>query len=272
MTTVSVPSALFLPVSARSDSETFHATQLTSGPWRPDAQHGGPPSALLARALERLLDAGQFLARVSIELVKGVPLGELRVDSARERVSGRVWHGTAELFHGDLLVARGRGLILTGGEVPEPEWRPVSDARVRPDTAPAVPPAWAQESSPLCYHRDAVDHVFERGSFDTPGDAIDWVRLRYPLVEGEATSGVSLALAVADFGSGVSAIYDYQKFGLINADVDVVFVRPVEGEWVMLEAVTRVGTQGTGLCVTELSDIDGYFGTASQALLGYGPS
>ncbi len=272
MTSAEAPTALFLPVSAQSNGETFVATQLTSGPWRPDAQHGGPPSALLGRALGRLLDPGQFLARVSIELVKGVPLGKLCVQSSRERVSGRVWHGIAEMFHGDVLVARGRGLILLGGEVPEPEWRPLETAPVLPTTAPAVPPAWTQESAELCYHRDAVDHVFERGSFDIPGDAIDWVRLRYPLVDGEETTGTCRALAAADFGSGISAIYDYENFGLINADVDVSFLRPMVGEWVRLHATTRVGPQGTGLCVTELSDTDGYFATASQALLGYGPS
>ncbi len=31
------------------DGERFLATELTRGPWDPDAQHAGPPAALLGR-------------------------------------------------------------------------------------------------------------------------------------------------------------------------------------------------------------------------------
>ena len=37
--------------------ETFRPLPTTASPWGPDSQHGGPPAALLGRALERL-DAG----------------------------------------------------------------------------------------------------------------------------------------------------------------------------------------------------------------------
>ncbi len=34
--------------------ETFRPLPTTTSPWGPDSQHGGPPAALLGRALERL--------------------------------------------------------------------------------------------------------------------------------------------------------------------------------------------------------------------------
>src|SRR5215470_6150479 len=41
----------------------FESTPATAGPWSADSQHGGPPSALLARAFERLEpDPNQRLA------------------------------------------------------------------------------------------------------------------------------------------------------------------------------------------------------------------
>jgi hypothetical protein len=43
-----LPQALFVVDGAR-----FVPTVLCRGPWSADAQHGGPPAALLARAVER---------------------------------------------------------------------------------------------------------------------------------------------------------------------------------------------------------------------------
>src|SRR6202012_4205991 len=58
--------------------DNVYATELTRGPWDPNAQHGGAPAALLMRELERVDDGGLALqfARVTYELVKPVPLGE----------------------------------------------------------------------------------------------------------------------------------------------------------------------------------------------------
>ena len=44
-----MPDALF-----ERDGARFVPTELCRGPWSPDAQHGGPPAVLLARAAEGL--------------------------------------------------------------------------------------------------------------------------------------------------------------------------------------------------------------------------
>ena len=52
----------------------------TAGPWGPDSQHGGPPAALLGRAIEGLVpDGSRTVGRVTIELLGPVPVGPLRV-------------------------------------------------------------------------------------------------------------------------------------------------------------------------------------------------
>ena len=45
---MSEPAAFF-----EEEGDRFGPTVLTRGPWRPEHQHGGPPSALAARAIER---------------------------------------------------------------------------------------------------------------------------------------------------------------------------------------------------------------------------
>ena len=51
----------YLPLDG-ADGERFHATTSTTGPWFADAQHAGPPSALLVRALERCPRSGEHAA------------------------------------------------------------------------------------------------------------------------------------------------------------------------------------------------------------------
>ena len=54
--------------------EKFRATDLTRGTWSASIQHGGPVSALLARALERCERRDDTrLSRVVIDLLGGVP-------------------------------------------------------------------------------------------------------------------------------------------------------------------------------------------------------
>src|SRR4051812_45470258 len=58
------------------DGDAFVPTELTRGPWDPGAQHAGPPSALLGRALER---EGMLVARFTVDILRPVPLAALRV-------------------------------------------------------------------------------------------------------------------------------------------------------------------------------------------------
>ncbi len=247
----------------------FRPTPLTGGPWRPDAQHGGPPSALLARLVERLTEPDEVVARISVELVKPVPLTELTVESSRVRVSRRVGHGRASLLADGVVVATATALYLRTSELPAPDWEPDETTELPRESLAPDPPGWAAGEDGISFHRHGAEFRFVKGTFDAPGPAQTWVRLRQPLVDGEATSALCRVLAVADFGSGVSAIYRFEEgLGLINADLTVALHRPLIGEWVGLDSITRVGTHGVGLCTTRIFDERGQLGSAGQSLLG----
>ncbi len=67
----------------------FVATPATAGQWSAQAQHGGPPSALAVRALERHQPAGgQRLARVAIDILRPVPAVRARLAHRATRASG----------------------------------------------------------------------------------------------------------------------------------------------------------------------------------------
>jgi hypothetical protein len=95
-----------------ADGDRFIATELARGPWDPDAQHGGAPAALLMRAFERVEgDPDLRLARVTYELLRPVPLGELTLTTQVARPGRRVQLLDASLFTPDgTEVVRARAL------------------------------------------------------------------------------------------------------------------------------------------------------------------
>ncbi|WP_237292992.1 acyl-CoA thioesterase domain-containing protein [Streptomyces katrae] len=72
----------------------FRATEATRGPWDPGAQHAGPPAALLGRAVEERAGArgDMRVARITYEILRPVPIGELAVaTSVLRRGGARSW-------------------------------------------------------------------------------------------------------------------------------------------------------------------------------------
>jgi len=94
-----------------------------------------------------------------------------------------------------------------------------------------------------------------------------WARPKIPLLPGEEPSPMCRALLLADSGSGVSATLDMRAFLFINTDLTVILPRDPVGEWLLLDAVSTIGEQGTGMAETALSDVYARCGTAVQTLL-----
>jgi Thioesterase-like superfamily len=255
-----VSDAFFVP-----DGERFVPTELTRGPWDPDAQHAGPPAALIGRALERCGDGnGKQVGRVTFEILRPVPLEPLRVE-ARVARPGR----TVELLEAELSDERDTLIRASAWRL---RTQPVElDPPARP--APAPPgPEEARESdffptgSEFGYHT-AMEWGFVEGGFLEIGPATVWMRMRYPLVAGEEPSPLQRVLVAADSGNGVSAAIDFARFLFINTDLTVHLYRMPAGEWVCLEARTFPDELGVGLADTALYDERGRIGRGAQTLL-----
>lgn len=261
-----MPDALFLP-----DGERFVPTELCRGPWSPDAQHGGPPAALLARSVERFAaeEAEMHVARLTVELLRPVPLVPLTVSARWARPGRRVQLVEASLHAGDAEVARALGLRLRRAElVLPPEVARGPAPPPGPGSGAASKPPWGEGPTLPAFHSHGVEHRFVAGGFDRPGPATDWVRLRVPLVAGEATSPLARVAAAADFGNGVSWVLSpLDGYSFINPDLTVYLERMPEGEWVCLEAETRVEPHGVGLAECRLWDERGVIGRSLQSLL-----
>ncbi|MDH3293056.1 MAG: thioesterase family protein [Acidimicrobiia bacterium] len=257
------------PALYRREAAVFHPSELTTGPWRSDAQHGGPPSGLLTALCEEQLEPGERLARVHINLLAPIPVKPLASQATTSRVSRRVTHIEAQLFHQGRRVAEARALALTGEPTPEPDWQPVESPSPGWENVAATGVAHWGAGEGRFFHRDGIEHRFVEGRFEQAGPAVDWVRLRQPVIDGVALTGFQRALTVVDLGSGISAAFDPAKgFGMINADLNVAFVAEPVGSWLRLEATTRVADTGLGMAMTRVYDRDGLVAHATQSLIG----
>jgi hypothetical protein len=116
------------------------------------------------------------------------------------------------------------------------------------------------------YH-DTIEWQAIRGSMRTTGPGLVWARPRLPLVAGESMRGLERVVLVGDSASGISAELDWDEWSFLNIDLDVHLSRPVEGEWVLIDAVTDLGTAGGALARSTVSDVHGPVGVTAQTLV-----
>ena len=246
------------------DGDGYRASGLTRGPWDPDAQHAGPPSALLAREIEACEPRdGKQVVRITLEILRPVPLGRL-VPSAKVVRPGRsVELIEASLSDGEQELMRARAWRIRIEPLVLPEGLPKEPPPPGPEQGePGVFPVTGSEG-----YWTAMDYRFVRGGFDEVGPALGWLRMRVPLVAGEQPSPLVRVMAAADSGNGVSAILDWNEWLFINTDLSVHLHRLPEGEWVCLDAVTIPEPNGIGMADTKLWDERGAIGRAVQSLL-----
>ena len=253
-----------------SEDGWFLPTPLTTGPWRPDAMHGGPPCALIARSIEQELADNELVGRINIDLESPVPLVPLAIGVSRNQISRRVAKLQVTLSTSDRQVASAQALLLRA--------EPFDLSEVTPEAAPALADSGLAvrgpdpfHDAPVVYHRDAVEHRFERGGFGRPGPTTLWVRLLCPLVAGEEAGGLAHLFAAADFGSAVSQSLPIDSpVALINVDVSVALARMPIGPWIRIESTwPMLNEAGLGLAVTRLADVDGHLGVGTHSQIAH---
>jgi hypothetical protein len=254
-----VETAFFEPAGPGS----YRPTPATAGPWSAQAQHGGPPSALAARDMElHEPDERMRLARVAVDILRPVPVTTVSVRTRTLRPGKRVTllETIMEADGQEVLYARG-WRIGRSDSVPEI----ARDAKV-----PDIPDGTPMPRFPgghMDGYLAAIDWRFVSGGFGETGPAQVWARPHIPLLEGEQPAPMATTLLVADSGSGVGRQLDPQVFQFLNVDLTVVLRRDPVGDWLLLDALTTLGGQGTGMTETLLSDRDGVIGTGLQTQL-----
>ena len=243
------------------DGDRFVPTELTRGPWSAEAQHAGPPAALVARAIESLDGERLRLARFTFDVLRPVPLTPLRVEARAIRSGRSTQYAEASLADDAGEIARATAWRIRGEPRDELDLDPTPPPGPE-DAAPSpfFEPGW----SPSYF--DAMEWRLARGALDTPGPAAVWMRMRGPLVEGEEPSPAMRVLVAADSGNGISWALPLETSIFINTELTVHLARLPDDDWVCLDARTRIGPDGVGLAESILWDRRGMIGRGAQAL------
>lgn len=250
------------------DSRRFRASELTRGPWHPDHQHAGPPIALACRAIEQVAHGHGLthLARLTANLLRPVPIGELSIEVMTDYAGRNAGHFSAHLMAGSKEVARFTALAQreSSFELPaEALGHPLPRLEPLPEQAPEVTFPF---SGRAVGYGDLVENRMARGQM-FGGPCACWFRLRFPLIEGEPASPYQRVAVAADSGNGISAALDYERYSFVNSDLTINWLRKPVGEWIALDArscFAAVG--GTGLAESALYDTQGLVGRATQSL------
>jgi hypothetical protein len=259
---VSPGDAFFVP----DGKDGFTATELGRGPWSPGHLHAGPPSALLARAVEEAVSGdGVVVTRLTVDLLAPVPLGRVDVTASTLRAGRTVRRLEATLTGGGHVLAHASVLATRRQAVTFPPVTPeVLEAPLPPERG--EPFAFPVFHGQAVGYQTAVDARRVRGGLGENPTTV-WIRARVPLVLGEPMSPLQRVMLAADSGNGVAVVLDPSQYTFVNADLTVYLHRMPAGEWVGLDAVTIPEPTGVGLSTSRLWDREGPIGWALQSLV-----
>ncbi|MDD2547113.1 MAG: thioesterase family protein [Burkholderiaceae bacterium] len=249
------------------DTHRYQAGALTAGPWHPEHQHAGPPIALVCRAIEQAAAAQGLthIARLTANLLRPVPVGELTLAVVDDYVGRNAGHFSAQLMAGGKEVARFTALAQREQAVQFPSplaGHPLPQAPRSPEHSPAARFGFA--GGEFGYAR-LVEKRLAQGEISR-GPCAVWFRLQHPLVGQETPSPYQRVAVAADSGNGISTVLDYAAYSFVNSDLTINFLRRPIGEWICLEARMLLGDNGGGLAESALYDSAGLVGRATQSL------
>ena len=151
-----------------------------------------------------------------------------------------------------------------------------------PEVAPEPPPPLPDRAArfPWSDSRGAAEnplqHVLEMRPVLGLESPTSWLRLKLPLVAGEANSPLVRAAFVSDMTYSVPLLHMAARdmrgmaarpFVAINPDTTLNLHRPASGEWICLDARATYDARGAGTASARLFDERGPIGHSSQSLL-----
>ncbi|HYL91463.1 MAG TPA: thioesterase family protein [Burkholderiales bacterium] len=220
-----------------------------------------------ARAIERAaraLELTQF-ARLTANLYRPVPIGELAVEVRQDYVGRNVGHFSASLGAGGKEVARFTAILQRESETRVPAGLPGHPLPPAPRPVKESAPAKFPFDRTRPGYQDLIEARVAKGEFFR-GPCAVWFRMRHPLVTGEEPSAIERVAVAADSGNGISAILDFRRYLFVNSDLTINLLRAPRGEWICIDAHTLIGEGGGGLAEARIFDAEGLVGRSTQSL------
>lgn len=248
-----------------TNNEWFQPTEHTRGPWDEHACHAGPPTGLLARALEKLLPQ-QRLTRLTVNLQRPVPFAGFRIEATVTRQGRTVSLSEARLIDvQDKVVITATGMHLTPVAeqiLPshQEQFGSVEDANDGrfpiENTLHGLP----------AFNGSGVSVRYPAGQDHTPGATTAWMKT-VPLLNYETASPFQRICPLADCGNAFGRNADPQHVTFMNTDLTLLLHRDPTGDWLGTHSVGYWESNGIGMADALLFDEQGAVGRALQSLV-----
>ena len=260
--------AFFTSTRRPDGTEWFSPTDHARGPWDADACHGGPPTGLLVRALERTMPDVR-LARISVDLGRPVPMAGFTIEAEVVRTGRATGNSRASIVDAAGKVrATATGMHVAVSPTPLFPATLDNSGLTTPRLAEAVPGGFpiGRVGHDRPAFRNAVEMRYPPGEDNGPGATTAWMRT-LPLLPDEEPSPFQRISPLADCGNAFGRHVDPGKVQFINGDLVIALHRDPVGEWMGSRSVAFWQPSGVGLADALLFDDEGPVGRALQTLL-----
>jgi hypothetical protein len=250
-----------------ADGDSYVPGTMTGGPWG-QTMGGQIVGGLLGWALDRHGDGDLQPARLTVDLLRPVPIAPVSIETSIQREGRRIKLVDAALLQNGQVVARASALFLRRSAEPEGQvW-----------SAPVAMPPLPAESDPFdaqvpfdIWTASATSNTGTAGmpplEWEQPGvQKFAWTRMFRPMVAGDPLTPFTRAAFAGDI---ISSLTHWSTAGLryINADYTVAISRLPEGEYIGLAAQSYYGNDGVGAGSATLFDSAGPIGTGTALAL-----
>lgn len=237
------------------DGDRLVPSASARSPWSDAMVNGHHVGGLVAWGVQRdSPDPGLQLSRLTVDMVRPVPVRPLRVVARRVRDGRRLRAVDVGVLDGDVEVARGSALLLRRSEHPLGEpWAP------EPWDVPPPEAVEGASGGTMSFEiRRIADWNGQQGRV--------WLRERVEFVAGEPLTPLLRAALMADFANPLgNSGGDGLEF--INADLTLYLARDPRGEWIGMESAGHAGADGVGVGTAWMYDRDGRIGHCVAAAL-----
>lgn len=256
-----MPDSFFTTV----DNHWFTPSSHTRGPWHPDHCHAGPPTALIARAVEQL-NPDQQLVRLTVNLIRPIPFNGFRVSAEITRKGRIVTTATATLVDEEQKVcASAIALQMTPQAKQNFPSQHVGYGR-HTDAEPGPFPITRTLHDKPSFKGDGVEVKYPEGQTNEPGPTIAWMKT-VPLLATETPSAFQRLCPLADCGNAFGRNAEPWEVNFMNPDLTILLHREPQGEWLGTNSTAYWEEDGIGMADAQLFDESGSVGRALQTLL-----
>ncbi len=253
-------------------SDWYTPSEHCRGPWHEDHCHAGPPTGLLARAMEQCLPEQQ-LTRITVALTRPIPFAGFRIDTSIIR-QGR----TVSRVEATLISREGKPVLSADGLFMTPSNHklklPAAPGSHHTDSLMGSPDEAAPGAFPIqhtlhglpAFNGRGVQTRYPSGENAGPGRTRAWLKT-VPLFEAETPSAFQAICPLADCGNAFGRLADPQDATFMNTDLTVLLHRAPQGQWLGTDSTCHWEPNGIGMSDSQLYDEHGPVGRALQTLL-----